>query len=114
MGPLLTLGTSQIDGAQKRRRTRALITGGCGLAVVGLSVLISMYVSRRSDDASLNAGHSPASRQADGVIVIGGTGTRTPRVEIFETLTVNGVERAKTKRAVTAQHSDRVGNYWIR
>jgi Zn-dependent M28 family amino/carboxypeptidase len=30
------------------------------------------------------------------------------------TLTVNGVERAKAKRAATTQRPDRIGNYWIR
>ena len=75
---------SDIDRAQKRRRTRALITGGFGLAVVGLSVLISAYISHRGEDATLSAAYSSAIRQADGVIVVGGTGARTPRVEIFE------------------------------
>jgi len=75
---------SEIDRTQKRRRLRALIIGGCGLAVVGLSMLISVYVSHRSSDVTLSALRSPVGREAGGAIVIGGTGARVPRVEIFE------------------------------
>ncbi len=73
----------EIDRARKQR-TRAWIVSGCGLAVVGLSVLAGVYVFRGTGEATYGAARSPATREADGVIVIGGADAGMPRVEIFE------------------------------
>jgi protein-disulfide isomerase len=73
----------EIDRVQKRRM-RALIISCCGITVVGLSVLAGVYASHRTAEATYGAVRSPATRQADGAIVIGGADLKTPRVEIFE------------------------------
>jgi protein-disulfide isomerase len=75
---------SEIDRTQKQRRTRVWITGGCGLAIVGLSVLAGLYLSHRSDYTTYPVARAQAARQVGGVIVIGGADPQKPRVEIFE------------------------------
>ncbi|MFB9830750.1 DsbA family protein [Actinoallomurus acaciae] len=71
-------------GRVQKQRTRAWIIGGCGVAVVGLSVLASVYVFHRTGEATYGAARSPAARQADGAIIVGGVDAKRPRVEIFE------------------------------
>ncbi|MEV0399194.1 thioredoxin domain-containing protein [Actinoallomurus sp. NPDC050550] len=70
--------------AQKQQRMRALTIAISALAIVALAVIVTVYVVNKKDKNTYTGALAPASRMADGRILMGKPGVKAPLLEMFE------------------------------
>ncbi|WP_433185332.1 DsbA family protein [Actinoallomurus sp. CA-150999] len=70
--------------AQKQQRMRALTIAISALAIVALAVVVTVYVVNKKDKNTYTGALAPATRMADGRILMGKPGLKAPMLEMFE------------------------------
>ncbi|MCO6005913.1 DsbA family protein [Actinoallomurus purpureus] len=70
--------------AQKQQRTRALTIAISALAIVALAVVVTVYVVNKKDKTTYTGALAPATRLADGGVLMGKPGVKAPKLEMFE------------------------------
>src|SRR3989442_1233057 len=70
--------------AQKQQRMRALTIAISALAIVALAVVVTVYVVNKKDKNTYTGALAPATRMADGRILMGKPGLKAPLLEMFE------------------------------
>ncbi|GAB3981943.1 thioredoxin domain-containing protein [Actinoallomurus acanthiterrae] len=70
--------------AQKQQRMRALTIAISALAIVALAVVVTVYVVNKKDKNTYTGALAPATRMADGRILMGKPGNKAPLLEMFE------------------------------
>jgi protein-disulfide isomerase len=70
--------------AQKQQRMRALTIAISALAIVALAVIVTVYVVNKKDKNTYTGALAPATRLADGGVLMGKPGIKAPKLEMFE------------------------------
>jgi protein-disulfide isomerase len=70
--------------AQKQQRTRALTIAISALAIVALAVIVTVYVVNKKDKNAYAGALAPATRLADGGVLMAKPGIKAPKLELFE------------------------------
>ncbi|MEV5711794.1 thioredoxin domain-containing protein [Actinoallomurus sp. NPDC052274] len=70
--------------AQKQQRMRALTIAISALAIVALAVIVTVYVVNKKDKNTYTGAIAPATRLADGGVLMGKPGAMAPKLEMFE------------------------------
>ncbi|MCO5967306.1 DsbA family protein [Actinoallomurus soli] len=70
--------------AQKQQRMRALTIAISALAIVALAVILTVYLVNRNNRNTYSGAIAPATRLADGGILMGKPGVKAPKLEMFE------------------------------
>jgi protein-disulfide isomerase len=70
--------------AQKQQRMRALTIAISALAIVALAVIVTVYLLNKKDKNTYTGALAPATRMADGRILMGKPGVKAPMLEMFE------------------------------
>ncbi|GAA4616895.1 thioredoxin domain-containing protein [Actinoallomurus liliacearum] len=70
--------------AQKQQRMRALTIAISALAIVALAVIVTVYVVNKKDKNTYTGAIAPATRLADGGVLMGKPGIKAPKLEMFE------------------------------
>jgi protein-disulfide isomerase len=70
--------------AQKQRRMRALMIGLGALVILAVVVVIAVYLAQKKGSNAYTGALAPATRQADGSILMAKPGANAPKLEVFE------------------------------